>query len=77
MPMTLADAEREIGVLKNIVAGLMRTNATLTTRIDALEKRGADLERLIAGINQFGSMFAGLAQNQTAVKNPAKKWEPV
>lgn len=46
MPMTLADAEREIGVLKNIVAGLMRTNATLTTRIDALEKREVDLERL-------------------------------
>ena len=47
MPMTLADAEREISVLKNITAGLMRSNATLTTRIEALEKREVNLERLV------------------------------
>jgi hypothetical protein len=51
----------------------------LTERIEALEKQGTgkQLERLIEAANQAGAMFAGLAQNQTVVKTPAKKWEPV
>ncbi len=51
----------------------------LTERIEALEKQGTgkQLERLIEAANQAGAMFAGLAQNQTLVKTPAKKWEPV
>jgi len=41
MPMTLADAEREITALKALVVGLQRSNGTLTNRIAALEQQAA------------------------------------
>ena len=76
MPLT-PEERRELDAVKALATGLQRTVATLTTRLDALEKREVNLERLIDGVNQAGAMFAGLAQNQTVVKTPAKKWEPV
>ena len=76
MPLT-PEERRELDAVKALATGLQRTVATLTTRLDALEKREVNLERLIAGVNQAGAMFAGLAQHQTTVKNPARPWEPV
>ena len=69
MPLTAEELRR--------FAALERTVVRLTERIETLEKREVNLERLIDGVNQAGAMFAGLAQNQTVVKTPAKKWEPV
>jgi hypothetical protein len=69
MPLTAEELRR--------FAALERTVVRLTERIETLEKREVNLERLIAAANQAGAMFAGLAQNQTVVKTPAKKWEPV
>lgn len=71
MPLTAEELRRFVALERAVVK--------LTERVDALEKQGTgqQLERLIEAANQAGAMFAGLAQNQTVVKTPAKKWEPV
>jgi hypothetical protein len=74
--------QQQIAEIAKLNALATRQNESLrrlTERIEALEKQGTgkQLERLIEAANQAGAMFAGLAQNQTVVKTPAKKWEPV
>ena len=74
--------QQQIAEIAKLNALATRQNEALrrlTERIEALEKQGTgkQLERLIEAANQAGAMFAGLAQNQTVVKTPAKKWEPV
>jgi hypothetical protein len=79
MPLTQAQIEAEIAKLNALTTRQNEALRRLTERIEALEKQGTgkQLERLIEAANQAGAMFAGLAQNQTVVKTPAKKWEPV
>ena len=74
--------QQQIAEIAKLNALATRQNESLrrlTERIEALEKQGTgkQLERLIEAANQAGAMFAGLAQNQTVVQAPAKKWEPV
>ena len=45
MPLT-AEERRELDAVKSLATGLQRTVATLTTRVEALEKREVNLERL-------------------------------
>lgn len=79
MPLTQAQIEAEIAKLNALATRQNEALRRLTERIEALEKQGTgkQLERLIEAANQAGAMFAGLAQNQTVVNTPAKKWEPV
>lgn len=79
MPLTQAQIEAEIAKLNALTTRQNEALRRLTERIEALEKQnvGGQLGRLVDGVNQAGAMFAALAQNQTVVKTPAKKWEPV
>ena len=79
MPLTQAQIEAEIAKLNALTTRQNEALRRMTERIEALEKQnvGGQLGRLIDGFNQAGAMFAGLAQHQTTVKNPARPWEPV
>ena len=45
MPLT-PEERRELDAVKALATGLQRTVATLTTRVEAMEKREVDLGRL-------------------------------
>jgi hypothetical protein len=58
MPLT-PDERRELDAVKTLATGLQRTVATLTTRVDALEKREVNLERLAAAAEDIANAQHG------------------
>jgi hypothetical protein len=58
MPLS-PEERRELDAAKALAAGLQRTVATLTTRVDALEKREVNLERLAAAAEDIAKAQHG------------------
>lgn len=79
MPITDPDLKRELDRLSGLAAAQAKQIATLTARINALEKAdtGPQIIRLVEAANQFGDMWASLLQNQTRTNQPVKPWRPV
>ena len=79
MPMTTDQMDVAIRTLQARVDRLAMTSNEQARRIEALERAGSpeQLKRIADALNQFGEQQAGLLQNQSVTKNPAKPWSPV
>jgi len=73
------DTQRELTRLVGLAAAQARQIATLTARIEQLEKAnaGPQMGRVADALNQFGTMWARLQQNQTRTNQPIEPWRPV